>query len=120
MIRRPPRSTLFPYTTLFRSRRRQLPGHQLLRVLRRGLQRPLHGWVELADVEAPTGLDTNFLHLRDDRLVGDMRWVKLEQFCRVGEIHTSRHGIDLDLWRRLHVDAGVRLEFDWPRRFAKI
>src|SRR3712207_7657906 len=25
MIRRPPRSTLFPYTTLFRSRRRALP-----------------------------------------------------------------------------------------------
>src|SRR2546430_4436663 len=27
MIRRPPRSTLFPYTTLFRSRRREDPGH---------------------------------------------------------------------------------------------
>src|SRR3712207_8968618 len=26
MIRRPPRSTLFPYTTLFRSLRRRLPG----------------------------------------------------------------------------------------------
>src|SRR3712207_8849665 len=26
MIRRPPRSTLFPYTTLFRSRRRQVGG----------------------------------------------------------------------------------------------
>src|SRR5258708_10723748 len=26
MIRRPPRSTLFPYTTLFRSRRAQRPG----------------------------------------------------------------------------------------------
>src|SRR2546430_3407369 len=26
MIRRPPRSTLFPYTTLFRSLRQQLPG----------------------------------------------------------------------------------------------
>src|SRR5690348_17891963 len=26
MIRRPPRSTLFPYTTLFRSRRRPAPG----------------------------------------------------------------------------------------------
>src|SRR2546425_3382077 len=26
MIRRPPRSTLFPYTTLFRSERRRLPG----------------------------------------------------------------------------------------------
>src|SRR3712207_8730882 len=30
MIRRPPRSTLFPYTTLFRSRhRRRRPAHQL-------------------------------------------------------------------------------------------
>src|SRR5437773_10276043 len=27
MIRRPPRSTLFPYTTLFRSRRPTGPGH---------------------------------------------------------------------------------------------
>src|SRR3712207_6958083 len=27
MIRRPPRSTLFPYTTLFRSRPDQRPGH---------------------------------------------------------------------------------------------
>src|SRR2546430_13169454 len=30
MIRRPPRSTLFPYTTLFRSERRQ-PGHEVRR-----------------------------------------------------------------------------------------
>src|SRR5476649_3035540 len=28
MIRRPPRSTLFPYTTLFRSRRRAAPGNR--------------------------------------------------------------------------------------------
>src|SRR3712207_7718958 len=27
MIRRPPRSTLFPYTTLFRSERRRRPAH---------------------------------------------------------------------------------------------
>src|SRR3712207_8820795 len=27
MIRRPPRSTLFPYTTLFRSRRHTMPAH---------------------------------------------------------------------------------------------
>src|SRR2546426_6936239 len=39
MIRRPPRSTLFPYTTLFRSRLRngqafaQIPGGDLLRTL---------------------------------------------------------------------------------------
>src|SRR3712207_7873639 len=29
MIRRPPRSTLFPYTTLFRSRRSSRSGHRL-------------------------------------------------------------------------------------------
>src|SRR5256885_10584538 len=29
MIRRPPRSTLFPYTTLFRSAERSLDGHRL-------------------------------------------------------------------------------------------
>src|SRR2546428_1399923 len=38
MIRRPPRSTLFPYTTLFRSlayvvNRKLIPGHQLLAFL---------------------------------------------------------------------------------------
>src|SRR5260370_29130097 len=46
MIRRPPRSTLFPYTTLFRSpvaRRcygssNGLGGHSMLTLLRRGLQ----------------------------------------------------------------------------------
>src|SRR3712207_7448594 len=56
MIRRPPRSTLFPYTTLFRSRQRRLlgraalldgrqrPGRRLglsLRPLPRRLSRPL-------------------------------------------------------------------------------
>src|SRR2546430_12594026 len=34
MIRRPPRSTLFPYTTLFRSRRAQVGADQLLPVRR--------------------------------------------------------------------------------------
>src|SRR2546430_13497392 len=36
MIRRPPRSTLFPYTTLFRSRRRELPPVRAARALDRG------------------------------------------------------------------------------------
>src|SRR2546425_8633093 len=38
MIRRPPRSTLFPYTTLFRSALRLL-AHQLVELLRRGRER---------------------------------------------------------------------------------
>src|SRR6266581_8047888 len=36
MIRRPPRSTLFPYTTLFRSRRPQPPRRRQSRRPRRG------------------------------------------------------------------------------------
>src|SRR2546422_4013638 len=38
MIRRPPRSTLFPYTTLFRSRgrRRAAPGRDVARAARAG------------------------------------------------------------------------------------
>src|SRR2546422_8456505 len=39
MIRRPPRSTLFPYTTLFRSRPRPLPGFR--RARRAGFTRHL-------------------------------------------------------------------------------
>src|SRR5256885_12954618 len=46
MIRRPPRSTLFPYTTLFRSRRRHLQGRGRLRLDRqRGA--PLPGAAEV-------------------------------------------------------------------------
>src|SRR6266487_5290522 len=37
MIRRPPRSTLFPYTTLFRSNRDQRPGHARERLVDRNL-----------------------------------------------------------------------------------
>src|SRR3712207_7148289 len=67
MIRRPPRSTLFPYTTLFRSLRRRLvgashagglqphvllrprPRHHLLRQRRRLRQRPGGGAVRQVD-----------------------------------------------------------------------
>src|SRR3712207_8827419 len=46
MIRRPPRSTLFPYTTLFRSRRGVQAGRERLR--RRG-----HGGLERPRAAAP-------------------------------------------------------------------
>src|SRR2546422_8084012 len=48
MIRRPPRSTLFPYTTLFRSRRGARAGHRAeaeLRWLRYGWVRQGELWV---------------------------------------------------------------------------
>src|SRR2546428_10331379 len=46
MIRRPPRSTLFPYTTLFRSLVDRLPGHLRAEVRLRGLHIALHRDVE--------------------------------------------------------------------------
>src|SRR3712207_6954272 len=42
MIRRPPRSTLFPYTTLFRSERPGEPQHRSLLSLRLHVDRPPH------------------------------------------------------------------------------
>src|SRR2546425_12912591 len=55
MIRRPPRSTLFPYTTLFRSRRRRRSGDVLLDLELKELQRQgavaQDGVVEIANVE---------------------------------------------------------------------
>src|SRR3990167_4195278 len=57
MIRRPPRSTLFPYTTLFRSKQSPAaPAGDCHRIGRRGLSHP-HGSALVAVV------DGNFIHL---------------------------------------------------------
>src|SRR3989441_2097992 len=53
MIRRPPRSTLFPYTTLFRSRARAQSLVQRARPARRRRQRPRD---ELVEREARRGV----------------------------------------------------------------
>src|SRR3712207_7266722 len=53
MIRRPPRSTLFPYTTLFRSRRRRVGGRdEPADPLRRGPDEP-----RLVRDDAPGGAE---------------------------------------------------------------
>src|SRR3712207_8590437 len=44
MIRRPPRSTLFPYTTLFRSPTDLVQGTLDLLIMRTIATQPLHGW----------------------------------------------------------------------------
>src|ERR1039457_7032427 len=55
MIRRPPRSTLFPYTTLFRSARR--PTGQLYRPRRRGCWYSLHRSEEhTSELQSPCNL----------------------------------------------------------------
>src|SRR3712207_8824518 len=61
MIRRPPRSTLFPYTTLFRSQR--VTAHDLPVLLGE-----LHDGVGRTEaVDAPLGVDEVPLHLVLDR-----------------------------------------------------
>src|SRR3712207_7315683 len=60
MIRRPPRSTLFPYTTLFRSRVLDAARQQLLRLRRRDvveLRRAPDVAVVVADDEEAAGGD---------------------------------------------------------------
>src|SRR3712207_8086188 len=51
MIRRPPRSTLFPYTTLFRSRRRADPAARPRRADHRRPRADARGGVGRRDVE---------------------------------------------------------------------
>src|SRR3712207_7205794 len=71
MIRRPPRSTLFPYTTLFRSHRPDEPEHDASGALHRREQ-PLGLRVVLPHVGEPKVDDglapqrrRQFLHVRD-------------------------------------------------------
>src|SRR5438046_3250682 len=57
MIRRPPRSTLFPYTTLFRASR----GQAMLKMKPAILQIPAPGPAGFLDLEPPEA-DEGFLH----------------------------------------------------------
>src|SRR2546426_9296994 len=59
MIRRPPRSTLFPYTTLFRSQRR-------LGLEQRGNESAAGFELERAVVADPGHPETDFVQVRDD------------------------------------------------------
>src|SRR3989442_11435948 len=88
MIRRPPRSTLFPYTTLFRSRWRQWPRRR--RYLRRG-------WV---------GFQVHrLLNLRPhDHSSPCHRWVASRLWNNRSEEHTS------ELQSRPHLVCRLLLE----------
>ena len=84
-----------------------LPCHQLQGVLGRGLQPRLDRRIDLVDVEALAPLDPDPLHLGEDRLIGDVRRLQLQDLGGVGEELAGRHRIDRDLRRRLHVDGGI-------------
>src|SRR2546425_5048993 len=66
MIRRPPRSTLFPYTTLFRSRAQTLAARSLWTQRRRTRSPAIDEWIAGPRVTlyAPGGIRTHDLRLR--------------------------------------------------------
>src|SRR2546422_6162242 len=84
MIRRPPRSTLFPYTTLFRSYARSATGY---------VDVPLE-WSRTYVLLAPG---------REKSVIGDLRLESLREAVR-SEEHTS------ELQSRLHLVCRLLLE----------
>src|SRR5687768_18191228 len=92
MIRRPPRSTLFPYTTLFRSGAEADVRHAARHVLDEPFDHPLGDTnVAQAYADADVGLR------RFDRGPWDRRWLRSEE-------HTS------ELQSRLHLVCRLLLE----------
>src|SRR3712207_9262214 len=76
MIRRPPRSTLFPYTTLFRSPRPLIPGHHVTTDAGTGLvhMAPDHGEEDF-EVCRAHGIDPVFAVEGDGRYREDWLWL---------------------------------------------
>ena len=64
----------------------------------------------LVEIEALADFKAELLQLRDDRLVGDVGRVQLQQLGRVGEKLARRHLVDGELRRRLHVDGRIEPE----------
>src|SRR3989441_12163737 len=97
MIRRPPRSTLFPYTTLFRSSRRVAggtfapgPGGE------RAVQRP-------TPFAAPAAQDASQVHVADVELVDRLRVEEVERADHVPRESVVGPEGDLQVLRKLEV-----------------
>src|SRR5689334_24355114 len=105
MIRRPPRSTLFPYTTLFRSRlRTPASASELARefeVSRQKLNYHLHkleeaGLVELVGRRQRRGFVERLLKARADAYVVDPALMAGEaRAAREGDRHAADHLVDV-------------------------
>src|SRR5258705_11398143 len=90
MIRRPPRSTLFPYTTLFRSVHREPPlgTHTNKHVLKCLCSRPLDVLVTRSNAEV-TVSERPAIAFKICRLDGDDRPLDAHIFVWRSEEHTS-------------------------------
>src|SRR5256884_2592250 len=98
MIRRPPRSTLFPYTTLFRSSADTLPGGE--HSLRYGGDRT-GGVVHVVDVGDVVLIDVSDIGVVHDRRVGHV------DVAHVGGAHVIARHVDLARRQREPADVGA-------------
>src|SRR5437773_8277545 len=96
MIRRPPRSTLFPYTTLFRSGARDPPAFGARAVRRPGLRRS--GSTRLHDRRRPRGDAHHHLDRKSTRLNSSHITISYAVFClkkkknkKNTSIHITKH-----------------------------
>src|SRR5256884_4491375 len=99
MIRRPPRSTLFPYTTLFRSGRRTTFGLYWANDLRDVLLR--YGWPTWWTREPPMAslfvTEPNITDRKSTRLNSSHGYISYAVFClKKKNQHDIRHVLPLD------------------------
>src|SRR2546429_1377286 len=83
MIRRPPRSTLFPYTTLFRSGRLERAGDGARRGARPAARRPLPGG------PVPAGRPGGARDRKSTRLNSSHGYISYAVFCLKKKNNTS-------------------------------
>src|SRR5687768_17839325 len=88
MIRRPPRSTLFPYTTLFRSRSRLDCGHQP-----RQATRDSHGVPLLQDRRVGGDERLDLVDRKSTRLNSSHGYISYAVFCLKKKKNTTRSHI---------------------------
>src|SRR5256885_3079802 len=91
MIRRPPRSTLFPYTTLFRSFSADDPPHLVQRMVRPSSRsKPVRAFEEILLIDGVQHLDRKSTRLNSSHLV-----ISYAVFClkkkKVYEIPSLSH-----------------------------
>src|SRR2546422_4179279 len=89
MIRRPPRSTLFPYTTLFRSRRVETPlGTMYVNITEDDKGQPFEVFISLGKAGAPL--------MADVEAIGRLISLALRAGVPLRDVHRQLRGISSD------------------------
>src|SRR3989454_11766378 len=111
MIRRPPRSTLFPYTTLFRSCRPNLVGDPKFKE-NRSREQQINQWINPAAFDPPFGSDQSFWANYDPN--DDRAWQFGTAGPRLPGIRSPGFwNVDAALAKAFHITESKYFEFRW-------